>query len=130
MIDAVLNNDIIGDDAPQGAPEVAVNAFGGSVGGSLSQMLAQRISDVGQRYVHGLKVLPVFQPDRSRRNGDHISYQQLGYPAVRLTTPYEIVANQHNSNDTLEHVSVSYIAKVARLNTAAIAVLAGMQTKP
>ena len=125
-IEAVLYNDIIGDDAP--GPELnkqtAVNVFAGKRGDSPSQELARFVHDIGRRYLPSLVVNAVSQADRIGRGGDHLSFQAQGFAAVRFTTPYEIVTNQHNIHDTLENMSVEYCTRVAKLNAAAAAALA------
>jgi Zn-dependent M28 family amino/carboxypeptidase len=129
VIEAVLNNDIIGNDAPAGQSDVTVNVFGGNIRDSPSQKLAGLIQGVGEIYVPALRVVPVPQPDRPFRGGDQMSFQAQGFTAVRFTSPYEVVANQHNTNDTLEHMSVAYTARVTQLNAATAAVLAGVHAR-
>jgi hypothetical protein len=43
---------------------------------------------------------------------------------VRLVAAVETLKHQHNERDTLEHVSIPYLAQAARVNIAAIATLA------
>ena len=62
--------------------------------------------------------------DRLGRGGDHSPFQQEGYAAVRISTPNEILANQHHATDTLENMSVPYTARVVRMNGAIAATLA------
>lgn len=125
-IEAVLNNDIIGDDAPEPKQDhqIAVNVFGGNVRDSPSQELARFVHEIGRHYLPSLVVNPVFQGDRSGRNGDHLSFQSEGFAAVRFTTPYEIVTNQHTTRDTVENMSVKYCTRIAKLNAATAAALA------
>jgi hypothetical protein len=37
----------------------------------------------------------VYRPDRFLRGGDHLSFIDQGYPAVRFTEPHENFAHQH-----------------------------------
>ena len=125
-IEAVFYNDIIGDDAPTGrqGEQIAVNIFGGSLRDSPSQELARFVYETGRHHLPSLAVNPVFEPDRFGRSGDHLSFQSQGFAAVRFTTPYEIVANQHNARDTVENMSVEYCTRVVKLNAASVAALA------
>ena len=78
------------------------------------------------------------QPDLSRRDrylrgGDHIPFNEQGFPAVRFTEPNEDYHHQHQNvrtekgivyGDLPEFDDFPYIANVARVNAAALAALA------
>jgi hypothetical protein len=89
----------------------------------VSQELARYAHDIGERYVVGMKVIPVFAADRPGRRGDQQSYQAEGFAAVRLVTPNENIANQHSATDTIENMSIPYTTRVARVNAAIAASL-------
>jgi hypothetical protein len=104
-IEAALNNDIVGGDRnPQQDPRV-VRIFSEGVpiaatdaelrlirnlGGesdSRSRQLARYIAEVGRTYDTRVKPLLVFRLDRYLRGGDHISFNEQGYAAVRYRIP-------------------------------------------
>ena len=126
IVEAMLNNDIIGTevsgDGRTGNSAVAV--YGDDVLDSPAQQLARYVHTIGQLYLPQMSVNAIYMQDRLGRGGDHSPIQQEGYPAVRLSTPNEILANQHHATDTLENMSVPYTASVARVNAAAAASLA------
>jgi hypothetical protein len=125
IIEAVLNNDIIGSDI-SGSGRTgnrAVSVYSNESPDSGSQSLARYVRLVGERYLPSLDINPIEMPDRLGRGGDHSPFQQEGYSAVRFSTPNEILANEHHLGDTLENMSVPYTAQVARLNAAAMACL-------
>jgi len=62
--------------------------------------------------------------DRFSRGGDHTGYNLEGFAAVGFRESRENYAKQHNANDTIEGVSFPYLAQNARVNAAAMAVLA------
>ena len=80
--------------------------------------------EVAQRYIPSMKVDTIFMGDRLGRGGDHTPFQWEGFAAVRISTPNEIYANQHHATDLLEHMSVPYTTKVAKVNAAVAASLA------
>jgi hypothetical protein len=126
IIDGVLNNDIIGSES---SGDGKINnsmlwLFSDGPEDSSSRQLARYIQDVGTRYVPSMKVNLVFRADRLGRGGDHTPFQQQGYAAVRFTSPNENYANQHTMTDTFANTSVSYTARVIRVNAAALASLA------
>ena len=77
--------------------------------------------------------------DRYLRGGDHFPFLDAGYPAVRFTEPAEDWRHQHQTprvengvqlGDLPEFVDFGYVAKVARVNAAAIASLASAPSVP
>src|SRR5580692_4911177 len=102
-IEAVLNNDIVGGDKsaeqdhsivrvfseglPAAATEQEIRRIRG-LGGesdSASRQLARYIADVGRAYTVGVNPVLVFRLDRYLRGGDHYSFNQQGFAAVRFT---------------------------------------------
>ncbi len=126
VIEAVLNNDIIGTDMSGNGRmgNGVVNIYSDETMDSVSQQLSRYVREVGERYLPSMKINTVFMGDRLGRGGDHTPFQWEGYAAVRVSTPNEIYANQHRATDTLANMSVPYTAKVAKVNLIAAANLA------
>lgn len=126
LIEAVLNNDIIGNDlAGNGRRDNRrVRLFSADPADSPSRTLARYVRDTALRYTPQMAVETVFMHDRFRRGGDHTSFAIRGFAAVRFTTPAEFYANQHTASDTFANASPDYAASVARVNAAAAASLA------
>jgi hypothetical protein len=156
-IEAVLNNDIVGGDrSPQqdanvvrvfseGVPIAAnddelrqIRNLGGE-SDSASRQLARYIADVGRTYDAGVKPTLTFRLDRYLRGGDHISFNEQGYAAVRFTEFREDYNHQHQNvrtengvefGDLPKFVNFDYVANVARLNAATLASLASAPAPP
>jgi len=156
-IEAALNNDIVGGDrSPQQDPTL-VRVFSEGVplaatpaevrriqnlGGendSASRQLARYVAEVGRTYQTAAKPLIVFRLDRYLRGGDHISFNEQGYAAVRLTEYQEDYNHQHQNvreengiqfGDLLRFVNFDYVANVARINAATLASLAAGPPPP
>jgi len=126
VIEAVLNNDIIGTDTSGNGRvgNTSVSVYSDETMDSPSQQLSRYAREIGERYMPSMKVNTIFMGDRLGRGGDHTPFQWEGYAAVRFSTPNEIYANQHHATDLLENMSVPYTAKVARINAAVAASLA------
>ena len=150
-LEAVLNNDIVGGNlAPEqdagvvrvfseGLPASAseseikrIRALGGE-SDSTSRELARYIADVGRSYDAGVKPLLIFRLDRFLRGGDHYSFNQQGFAAVRFSEFREDYNHQHQNvrsesgieyGDLTKFVDFDYVARVARLNAATLASLA------
>jgi len=157
-IEAVLNNDIVGGDrSPQQDPKV-VRVFSegipaaatdaemirrlrmiGGESDSASRQLARYVADVGSTYQTGLEPLLIFRVDRYLRGGDHYSFNQQGFAAVRFTEFRENYNHQHEDvhtengieyGDLPKFVNYEYVANVARLNAATLASLASAPAPP
>lgn len=125
-IDAVFNNDIVGnshggDGVADGA---SVRVFSEGPEDSPSRALARFIRRHAARYVPGHRVRLMAREDRFGRGGDHTPFNQNGYPAVRISESRENYDRQHTVRDTPDGVDAAYLARNARVNAAAVAVLA------
>ncbi len=156
-LEAVLNNDIVGGDKSaeqdhsvvrvfsEGVPAAAteqdlrrIRGLGGE-SDSGSRQLARYIAEVGRAYDAGVKPMLVFRLDRYLRGGDHYSFNQQGFSAVRFTEFREDFHHQHQNvrtengieyGDSLKFVDFDYVAHVARLNAATLASLASAPAPP
>jgi hypothetical protein len=81
----------------------------------------------------------VFRLDRYLRGGDHYSFNQQGFAAVRFTEYREDYNHQHQNvrtengieyGDLPKFVNFDYVANVARLNAATLASLASAPSPP
>jgi len=156
-IEAVLNNDIVGGDRSREQDASAVRVFSeglpaaasdaeikrirmlGGESDSSSRELARYIADVGRSYNAGVKPLLIFRLDRFLRGGDHSSFNQQGFAAVRFTEFREDYNHQHQTprsengiefGDLAKFVDFDYMEHVARLNAATLASLASAPAPP
>jgi acetylornithine deacetylase/succinyl-diaminopimelate desuccinylase-like protein len=156
-LEAVLNNDIVGGDKSAEQDHSVVRVFSQGVpaataeqdlrrirnlGGesdSASRELARYIAEVGRTYDAGVKPMLVFRLDRFLRGGDHYSFNQQGFAAVRFTEFLEDFHHQHQNvrtesgieyGDLPKFVDYDYVAHVARLNAATLASLAAAPAPP
>jgi hypothetical protein len=158
-IEAMFTNDIVGNTLggngvrdrrtvrvfSEGVPSNETAQEAGtrrSVGGendSASRQLARFIKDTAERYVPYVRVTMVYRRDRYGRGGDHIPFLERGFAAVRFTEPNEDYRHQHQNlrtengikyGDLPEFVDFPYVANVARVNAASLAMLALAPAKP
>ena len=160
-IEAVLNNDIVGGNTTpgetlqnknevrvfsEGVPNAATDAdlrLLKSLGGendSTSRELARYIRETSQTYVAGaFHPKLMFRRDRYLRGGDHTSFNNEGFAAVRFTEFREDFHHQHQNvrtengieyGDLTKYVDFNYVADVARLNAATLASLAAAPAPP
>jgi hypothetical protein len=150
-IEAVLNNDIVGGDRSPGQDHKVVRVFSESIpdaateaqlrmiralGGendSASRELARYVAQTARTYQTAVVPLLEFRRDRYLRGGDHISFNEAGFAAVRFTEFRENYNHQHQNvrtengieyGDLPKFVDFDYVANVARLNAATLAALA------
>ncbi|MFI8233662.1 M20/M25/M40 family metallo-hydrolase [Streptomyces sp. NPDC085900] len=107
-----------------------------SVGGendSATRQLARFVRDVADNDATGMRVRVVYRRDRYLRGGDHIPFLERAYPAARFTEPAEDFAHQHQDvrvengkqyGDLPEFCDFGFVARVARVNAAALWTLA------
>jgi hypothetical protein len=159
-VDAMLNNDIVGnthglDNDIRDNLHVRVFSEGVATGTTQQQLtrlinnggeddspsreLARYIKEVAERYVDNLDVKLIYRRDRYGRGGDHTSFQQQGFTAVRFTEMNENFTRQHQYvrreneigyGDVPDSVDFSYVQKVARMNLSVLSNLASAPAAP
>jgi hypothetical protein len=160
-IEGALNNDIVGGNRTpgdtlqnnnwvrvfsEGIPSAATDAdlrrikATGGESDSPSRELARYVHSVGETYDFGAFTPKlIFRRDRYLRGGDHISFNEQGYAAVRFTEYREDFNHQHQTlrtengieyGDLLKFVDFDFVANVARLNAATLASLASSPAPP
>ena len=156
---ATLNNDIIGNscgsdgvcddktvrvfsEGPrwQGREELAkAQRSQGGENDSPSRNLSRYLDSLADRLNIGLDVRQVWRNDRFGRGGDHTEFLNAGFPAVRLSVAVENYDWQHQDvrvekgkayGDTIDHMDFPYLAKIVKLNTAALAAIASAPPPP
>ena len=156
---ADLNNDIIGNsrgsdgvrddthvrifsEGPrwQGHEDLAkqIRSFGGE-NDSPSRNISRYLDTLADRLNIGLDVRQIWRNDRFGRGGDHTEFLNLGLPGVRFTVAVENYNWQHQDlrtekgikyGDTIENVDFAYLARVTKLNVAALAAIANAPPPP
>ncbi len=165
----MLNNDIVGGDTTPGETlqdKARVRIFSQGIlptappeqmrqllslgldNDSASRELARSVLDADRTYFPqgaGKRAAPAFRSvmelrlDRFLRGGDHKSFSDEGFPAVRFTEWRENFNHQHQDlrtengveyGDLLKFDDFNYIANVARLNMATLATLASSPGQP
>ncbi len=158
-IDAVLNNDMIGNIAGingvidnhsarifsegvrwvETEEEARKRYFTGGEVDSASRNLARYIKRIGEQYVSNLDLMMVYRLDRFGRGGHHRSFNEAGFPGVRIMEVNEHYDRQHQDlrvedgrhfGDTIEFVNFDFAAKLTALNAVALAGLAWAPAPP
>jgi hypothetical protein len=125
-VQAVFNNDIVGNSTGgDGIVDSAtIRIYSEGPEDSSSRSLAMFTRRMAARYVPSHRVRLMARRDRFGRGGDHTAWNLEGFPAIGFRESRENYAKQHNANDTIDGVSFPYLAQNARVNAAAMAVLA------
>ncbi|VVT11473.1 Peptidase M28 [Sphingomonas sp. EC-HK361] len=159
QVDAMLNNDIVGNSIGQGGLKVADRvrvfsegiradeslaeamerrAIGGEDDGP-SRALAKAIDGVAQALPGKFDAFVDRRPDRFGRGGDHEPFLAEGYPAVRFTSAVENWDRQHQDvrteggrpyGDLPEAMDFDYLAHVTAINVGTLARLAAAPAAP
>ena len=161
QLEAVLNNDIVGGNTTPGdtlQDKSAVRVFSEGIAAtatpteihqleslgyesdSPSRELARTVLEVASTYAPA-PFHPVLELRRDRflRGGDHTSFNEAGFPAVRFTEWREDFHHQHQDvrieggiqyGDLIQYVDFDYVAHVALVNAATLATLASAPPPP
>jgi hypothetical protein len=165
-LEGVLNNDIVGGNTSpgdtlqsktlvrvfsEGVPSTATEAEVkhllsiGAESDSPSRELAREVLDTSRTYLpspsgpSALKPVMILRLDRYLRGGDHRSFNQEGFPAVRFTEWREDYKHQHQTvrmengiqyGDLIQFDDFQYMTKIARMNMASLAVMASAPGSP
>ncbi|HKA68633.1 MAG TPA: M28 family metallopeptidase [Actinomycetes bacterium] len=87
----------------------------------------------------GMNIRLIWRRDRFLRASDHVSFQGQGYPAARFSEPRENFNHEHQNTqvvdgvqlgDLIDFVDPDYMARVARVNAAALWALATSPSTP
>jgi len=153
-IEAVLNNDIMGSNnsnetniidntrlrvfseglsvTDTGKAAMQIRSLGLENDGR-SRQLARYIKEIGERYIDNMQIVMIYRNDRFLRGGDHTSFVENGYAAVRFTEMNENYTRQHqdvrnengiNYGDVPEHIDFEYLRKNSGINLANLSNLA------
>ncbi|KAK7047818.1 hypothetical protein VNI00_006146 [Paramarasmius palmivorus] len=149
-VQGMLNNDIVGsstaDDGvtkdpynirmfvrgippTESASQISHRVDIGAENDSPTRQLGRFVAEIASNTVTNMTVQPVWRPDRFNRGGDHESFLDAGFPAVRFTEPNENFAHQHQNvrvdnglqyGDLPEFCDYEFNARVAKVNGAAL----------
>jgi hypothetical protein len=115
-----------------------MQAVGGENDG-LSRQLGRFVNSVAPFNLTGMNIRLIWRRDRYLRASDHVSFQGQGYPAARFTEPRENFNHEHQNTqvvngvqlgDLIQYVDFSYVARVTRVNAAALWGLASSPSTP
>src|SRR5215468_10755852 len=105
-----------------------MRSVGGENDGATHQ-LARFVTSVAPFELTGMNIRVIWRRDRYLRGSDHISFQRQGYPAARFTEPRENFNHEHQNTrvvdgvqfgDLIDFVDFDYMARVAKVNGAAL----------
>ena len=90
---------------------------------SASRQMARMINFISFNYSLELDLTVQDAIDRENRYGDHFSFSELGYPAVRLINAHEEKTNG-DPTDTIEYIEAGYLRQATQAVLAVLTALA------
>src|SRR5450755_4794186 len=121
------------------ASEISLmQAVGGENDGG-SRQLGRFVQEVAPFKLTDMNVRLIWRRDRYLRGTDSLSFQGQGYPAARITEPRENFNHEHQNTqvvngvqlgDLIQFVDFDYVARVAKVNGAALWALATSPSTP
>ncbi|HEY2593056.1 MAG TPA: aminopeptidase, partial [Chloroflexota bacterium] len=113
--------------------DIALMQLVGGENDSSSRQLGRFVEEVAPFNLTNMNIRVIWRRDRYLRASDHVSFEQLGYPAARFTEPRENFNHEHQNvqvvngvqfGDLIEFVDFDYVARVAQVNAATMWALA------
>ena len=115
-----------------------IQTVGGENDGK-SRQLGRFVAEVAPFWLTGLNIRLIWRRDRYLRGTDSLSFQGQGYAAARFTEPRENFDHEHQNvqvvngvqfGDLIQYVDFNYVARVTRVNAAALWGLASSPSTP
>ena len=109
--------------------QIAIMQAVGGENDGVSRQLGRFVQEVAPRELTDMNIRLIWRRDRYLRASDHVSFQGQGYPAARFTEPRENFNHEHQDTqvvngvqlgDLIQFVDFDYIARVAKVNAAAL----------
>ncbi|MEK9135761.1 MAG: fibronectin type III domain-containing protein, partial [Bacteroidota bacterium] len=131
-IDGMITNDVVGNIRGSNGitDSLSVRHFSSVNDATPHRQMARYAKLKTETYYPIFTVNLIPDVDRPGRGGDHQSFQNHGYTAVRFTEPNENLAYQHTPADIVANMSPAYVGRVARVNALSLASLAWAPEKP
>lgn len=116
QIDAMINMDIIGSSTNSvgAVNDNTIRLFSAEPNESASRHLARTINLLGARLVPEMTIAVESTADRPGRYGDHMSFSDAGFAAVRFVEALEEPERHHTERDTLEDIQIAYLMRATR----------------
>jgi len=130
---AVMNLDIVGSTLGRRGErlDTSMRLFSeGPNDGSTSRQLARAVHVAAGRFVPEMTVNVEDRTERSGRWGDHMSFSEQGYPAVRLIEMADDSTVVHTNRDTIDRIDPNYLRKTTQVTLAALEMLADGPNPP
>lgn len=142
-VDGMIACDIVGNtlgmDGQRHDRYLRLFSYAATGNDSLGRSLARAVTAAAATHVHDFGVKLILRGDRYGRGGDHRSFFDQGFPAVRCSEAREDFSRQHQNvveregkpyGDLPDHADFAYTANVTRVVVAALAELAAAPPPP
>jgi hypothetical protein len=109
--------------------QIAIMQAVGGENDGVSRQLGRFVQEVAPFDLTGINIRLIWRRDRYLRASDHVSFQGQGFPAARFTEPRENFNHEHQNTrvvngvqlgDLIEFVDFDYVARVTKVNAAAL----------
>lgn len=125
-ITGMLNVDTIGSQTRTDGSinDRQMRVFSAPPNDSPSRQLARNMGFLSTQYTPNMQLVVLDRIDREGRYGDHQSFSDAGYPAVRLIEAEDDMRRQNSTTDTIDDIQPIYLQNTTRTLLALVTVMA------
>ncbi len=125
-VKGMINMDIIGSStgADGAVNDREIRLYSAEPNESRSRQLARALNLIAEYHALDLNIIVQETVDREGRYGDHMSFSDAGYPAVRFIEALEDPTRQHSDRDTIDYIRASYLQSATQAILACLTALA------
>jgi bacterial leucyl aminopeptidase len=129
---AVINLDIIGSETgPDGSINYSqIDLFSAGPDDSSSRRLAREVNFLAFNSPLDMEIVVRDREDRAGAYGDHSSFSNRGYAAVRFTETNEELQRRHTERDTIHDIQARYMSRATQTVLTVVTSLAGGPRPP
>lgn len=121
----MINLDIIGSQTGPGGSidDRNIRLFSAGPNESPARHFARTLELIATKHSPNMRIVLQDAQDRAERYGDHMSFSEAGYSAVRFTEALEEPNRQHNDRDTIDDIQGGYLTRAVQTVLTAVVAL-------
>lgn len=115
-LNVMINLDLMGNptDGNGAINDTMMRVYSAGPNESVSRQAARTAELIVTEHAPFMTLQLQDREDREGRYGDHMSFSEAGYPAIRFVESIENITRQHNDRDTIDGVQGAYLTRTTQ----------------